>query len=237
MSEHANRSPEKVLIIAEESVLRSQLRRSLELLGFDAGEAANGEMALTRLHMVDYDAILSNLQFLEADYLSIYRQFRALYPRLPILILSAIDCVDNKVELLEAGVDDYIVRPLPERELAARLRSAIRRFRTPIVNSTERRLTSGDIMLDPAKRRVEKAGSEVALTPIEFRTLQLLMRQAGGPICYSTLLSTLWGHESQSHREHLRVVISALRKKLEDNPSRPTYLITHSHFGYSFRES
>ena len=91
-------------------------------------------------------------------------------------------------------------------------------------------------MLDLAKHRVEKAGSEVTLTPTEFRVLKLLMQQPGIPISHSTLLAEIWGHESRPNREHLRVVISTLRKKIEDNPSEPRYLTTKTHFGYCFGE-
>ena len=228
--------PERVLIAAEEPSLRSDLRRTLEVLGFEVGEAPDSEIVMTRLRMVDYEAILLDFPVFGADGIAVCHQLRGVYPRLPILILSTCDCLDSKVEALEAGADDYMIRPISERELSARLRSAIRRLHAPTVGITER-FVVGNIVLDSSRRRVEKSGSEVSLTPIEFRTLQMLMQRAGTPVTYATLLASLWGQESKQHREHLRVIISALRKKLEDSPSRPNYLITHNYFGYCFRDN
>jgi two-component system, OmpR family, KDP operon response regulator KdpE len=228
--------PERVLIAAEEPSLRSDLRRTLEVLGFEVGEAQDSEIAMTRLRMVDYEAILLDFPVFGAASIAVCHQLRGIYPRLPILILSACDCLDNKVDALEAGADDYMIQPISERELSARLRSAIRRLHAPTVGITER-FVVGNIVLDSCRRRVEKSGSEVSLTPIEFRTLQMLMQQAGTPVTYAALLASLWGQESKQHREHLRVIISALRKKLEDSPSRPNYLITHNYFGYCFRDN
>jgi two-component system KDP operon response regulator KdpE len=228
--------PERVLIAAEEPRLRSDLRRTLEVLGFEVGEAPDSEIAMTRLRMVDYEAILLDFPVFGADGIAVCHRLRGIYPRLPILILSACNCLDNKVEALEAGADDYMTRPISERELSARLRSAIRRLHAPTVGITER-FVVGNIVLDSARRRVEKSGSEIALTPIEFRTLQMLMQQAGTPVTYAALLASLWGQESKQHREHLRVIISALRKKIEDSPSQPNYLITHNYFGYCFRDN
>jgi two-component system KDP operon response regulator KdpE len=227
--------PEKVLIVADDSSLCFGLRKALEESDFYCGEASNGESVMMRLRMLDYDAVLLELPGSELDGIEACRQVRRVYPRLPVLVLSDCDSVDNKVEALEAGADDYISKPFSAREIVARLRSAIRRFHAPVAGITER-FVVGEIVLDPARHQVEKSGYEVLLTPLEFRTLQMLMEQAGRPVTYATLRATLWGQESRQHREHLRVIISALRKKLEDNPSRPTYLITHKYFGYCIRE-
>lgn len=228
-------NPDKVLIVAEDASLCFSLRKTLEVFEFDCGEASSGDTALFRLRMVDYDAVLLDLRASGLDDIEACRQIRRVYPRLPVLVLSDCDCVDNKVDALEAGADDYISKPFSTRELIARLRSSIRRFNAPAVGISER-FVVGEIALDPVKRRVEKSGSEVSLTPLEFRTLQMLMEQVGRPVTYNALLATLWGQESIQHRYHLRVVIGALRKKLEDDPSHPTYLITHNYFGYCFRD-
>jgi two-component system, OmpR family, KDP operon response regulator KdpE len=228
-----SRDLEKVLILAKETTARSCLRRTLEAFGFDVGEATNGEDALRRMRMVDYEAILLECLMFGSDCAAVCKQLRFLYPRLPILVISANGSLIKKVAAFEAGADDYMIRPFAQRELAARLRSAIRRFHTP-VNGTAECSVVGEIVLDPAKHRVEKAGSEVLLTPTEFRVLKLLMQQPGIPIPHSTLLAEIWGQESIPTREHLRVVISTLRKKLEDDPSEPRYLTTKTHFGYCF---
>jgi two-component system KDP operon response regulator KdpE len=149
-------------------------------------------------------------------------------------MLSDSDSLDHLVEALETGADDYMIRPVAERELTARLRSAIRRYRTPLVPSNER-LVVRDIMLDPTMHRVEKSGTEISLTPLEFRALHLLMEQAGKPVTYAMLLTTLWSPERAQRREHLHVLIGGLRKKLENDAAHPEYLITHPHLGYFLR--
>jgi two-component system KDP operon response regulator KdpE len=228
-------SPGKVLVIAKEAMVRSQLRRTLETLGFDAGEAPDGGGALVRLRMIDYEAIILEYRGFGVDGVAVCKQLRSLYPRLPILVVTSSSSVNRKLAAFEAGADDCMIRPLTDRELSVRLRSAIRRLHASAVGTGER-FVIGEIALDPARHRVEKSGSDVPLTPTEFRALEMLMQQPGIPISHSILVATIWGQESKANREHLRVLISGLRKKLEDDPSDPRYLITHAYFGYCFRD-
>jgi two-component system, OmpR family, KDP operon response regulator KdpE len=187
-----------------------------------------------RLRMVDYDAILLGFSKQVAEGIATCGQLRELHPRIPILILSDSDLLDSKVDALEAGADDYVVNPFLERELNARLRAIIRRDRASAIG-TNGSVAVGDIRLDPDKLCIEKSGNEIFLTPLEFRALHILMAQAGKPVTHVSLLSSLWGPERGKQRENLRVLISTLRKKLEDDPAHPVYLMTHSHFGYFFR--
>lgn len=223
--------PDRVLVIAEEASQRFHFRRILETFGFDPGEASNGIHALMRLRMIDYDAILLHLPATQVNGIEICRQLRGFSPRLPVLIVSDSNSLEHKVEALETAADDYMVRPIPELELRARLRSAIRRSRIPNTPITERQVV-GDIGLDRLTHRVEKAGFEIALTPLEFRALDFLMERAGKLITYESLLTALWGPNRVPKREHLRVLISTLRKKLENDPADPKYLITHPSIGY-----
>lgn len=225
---------EKILVVAEDTKLRSRLRRTLDVLSFDVGEASNGMSALTRLCMVDYEAVVMGCATFDTDGLALCEQLRNSYPQLPILVIAAQSNLDHKVAALEAGADDFMPRLVHERELAARLRSAVRRFRTRAVGTTHC-LTVGKVVLDPARRLVEKSGVEVSLTPIEFNLLEFLMQQPGRAIAHSVIASTLWGEASEAHRKHLRVIVGSMRGKIEDDPSKPKYLITHSYFGYSFR--
>jgi two-component system KDP operon response regulator KdpE len=234
-----SRDRERVLVLQREAAARPCLWRTLEALGFDVGEALNGEDGLRRMRMVDYEAILLECRLecrvCGSECAAVCKQFRVLYPRIPILVISASSSLNNKVAVFEAGADDCIIRPFAERELAARLRSAIRRYHAPVVGTAERCIV-GEIVLDPARHLVAKAGSQVSLTPTEFRALEMLMQQPGIPISHSTLLAMIWGPESSANREHLRVIIRSLRKKLEDNPSEPRYLTTNAYFGYCFRD-
>jgi two-component system KDP operon response regulator KdpE len=229
-----NNNSDKVLVVVEEVSQPSQLRRILEAFGFDPGEASPGESAFMRLRMVNYDAILLGFPNQVAEGIATCGQLRALHPRIPILMLSDSDLLDSKVGALEAGADDYVVNLFLERELNARLRAVIRRYHASPVG-TNGCVAVGDIKLDPDKLCIEKSGNEIFLTPLEFRALHILMAQPGKPVTHASLLSLLWGPERGKQRENLRVLINTLRKKLEDDPAHPVYLMTHSHFGYFFR--
>jgi len=226
---------EKILVISEETSRRAQLRNTLELHCFDVGEAADGEGARTRLQMVDYDAVLFDVLTFDDNGVLLCTLLRRLHSRLPIIVVSASENLDNTIKALETGADDCVLREISARELGARLRSAIRRFHAPDSMSVEL-LVVGDIVLDPTMHQVEKSGKEVPLSPLEFHTLQMLMQSSGKPVSYSHLLIALWGEESKRHHEHLRVVMRGLRKKLEDDPTQPVYLTTQPYFGYCVRD-
>jgi two-component system KDP operon response regulator KdpE len=229
-----SRSSNRVLVVTEQVSVQLLLQRTLEPLGFDLEIAPTAAAALTRLRSFDYEVVLLALPDPRGENVAACREIRKLYPRLPLLVLGDRNCFTEKVEALEAGADDYVVQPLEERAFSARLRAAIRRYRIHVSGSTER-LMIGDLTLDVTRHRAVKSGSEVALTPLECRALHLLMEQAGKPITHTTLLATLWGAEFTQHREYLRVLIHGLRKKLEDDPAQPVYLLTHPHYGYLVR--
>jgi two-component system, OmpR family, KDP operon response regulator KdpE len=229
-----SRTSNRVLIVTEELSVQFLLQRTLEPLGFDLEVAPTTAAALACLPSLDYEVVLLALPAPRSENVTACREIRKRYPRLPLLVLGDRNSFADKVEALEAGADDYVVQPLEERALRARLRAAIRRYRVHVAGSTER-LMIGDLTLDITRHRVVKSGTEVALTPLECRALHVLMEQAGKPITHTTLLAILWGAEFTQHREYLRVLICGLRKKLEDNPAQPVYLLTHSHFGYLFR--
>jgi two-component system KDP operon response regulator KdpE len=143
---------------------------------------------------------------------------------------------DDKVEALEAGADDYITKPFHIREYTARLRAAIRRQRSPVI-ATDSSSKIGAVLLDFLRHRVEKSGQIVSLTPKEFDTLHYLMQHAGQPVTHARLLMAVWGPGYSNEREYLRVIVRQLRVKLEENPSRPEYLLTEPYIGYRFAES
>jgi two-component system, OmpR family, KDP operon response regulator KdpE len=225
----------RLLIVEDDTALRRSLRTTLDVLGFDIGEASNGEDGLVRLRMVDYEAVLLDINMPGIGGIETCRRIRRTYTRIPILMLTVRDSEDDKVEALEAGADDYVTKPFQTRELTARIRAAIRRFRAP-ETSAEMAHTNGAIMLDPVRRRVERSGIEVHLTPREFDILQLLMTHAGRPITHARLLTALRGPDYGNERAYLRVLIGQLRKKLEDDAANPIYILTDSYIGYRFRE-
>jgi len=200
----------KVLIVEDDAGIRQSLFETLGALGFAIGEASNGEEAMTRLRMVDYEVVLLDINMPGMGGIETCRRISQNYPRLPIIMLTVLDEEDDKVEALDAGADDYVTKPFQIRELTARLRAAIRRSKTALLEPNSL-IVSGDLALDRDRHRIEKLGVEIHLTPI-------------------------WGPEYGNEREYVRVLINQLRKKIEDDPARPTYILTESYIGYRFRE-
>jgi len=224
-----------VLIVEDDSSLRRTLHTTLAALDFDIGEASTGEDALRRLRMVDYELVLLDMNMPGLDGIETCRRIRRSYSRLPILMLTVRDSEDDKIQALDSGADDYITKPFQIRELTARIRSAIRRFRAPEV-PPEEPFTIGLITLDPDRRTVEKSGIPIRLTPREFNALRFLMENAGKPLTHGVLITALWKSEFGGSRESLRVLISNLRAKLEEDAANPEYLLTESQVGYRFRD-
>jgi two-component system, OmpR family, KDP operon response regulator KdpE len=150
-------------------------------------------------------------------------------------MLTVRDDADDKIEALDAGADDYITKPFHVGELMARVRSAVRRSHAT-QDRKDALITIGDIELDIGRRLVRKRGVVVHLTPKEFDLLQCLMSQAGRPISHARLLNSVWGTEYGNELEYTRTFVRQIRKKLEDDPSKPRYLLTESYIGYRFKD-
>ena len=230
-----NESHGRLLVVEDDSALRRSLRTTLGVLGFDVTEAGNGEDALVCLRMGDYEAVLLDINMPGIGGIETCRRIRHVWTRLPILMLTVRDSEDDKVEALEVGADDYVTKPFQTRELTARIRAAIRRLRAP-ERPAGLPIVIGKIVLDPVRRRVERAGIEVHLTPREFDALQFLMTHAGRPVTHARLLALLRGPGFGNERAYLRVLVGQLRKKLEEDAANPAYLLTDSYIGYRFRE-
>ncbi len=226
----------KVLIVEDDVSLRRSLRATLGILGFEVGEAGDGEEGLASLRAARYDAVLLDINMPGLGGIETCIRMRRIFTRLPILMLTVRGNEDDKVKALESGADDYITKPFRIRELTARLRSAIRRYHAPEI-AEELPITVGDLSLDPGHRMVHKSGTEIHLTPLEFDTLKVLMSHAGHPVSHARLHGALGLAGDFSNRGHLRVLIGQLRKKLGDNSVNPTYIVTDGYVGYRFRDT
>jgi len=224
-----------VLLVEDDSSIRRGLRATLSALQFDIGEASTGEEALLRLRMIDYDAVLMDLNMPGMGGVEACRRVRKEFPQIPILVVTVRDREEDKIEALDAGADDFITKPFQIKELAARIRAAVRRHRAPHTPSVES-IHVGIFELHPTRRVVKKRGNEIRLTPTEFDLLAFLMTHAGHPVLHSKLLSAVWGAEYGDEREYLRTFILQLRRKLEDDPSNPAYLKTVNYLGYLFSD-
>jgi two-component system, OmpR family, KDP operon response regulator KdpE len=227
---------DKVLVVEDDIALRRSLHSTLRIVGFDIGEAGNGEEALTRLRMIDYDAVLLDINMPGMGGMEACSRIRRIFTRLPILMLTVRGSEDDKVRALESGADDYITKPFQVRELIARLRAAIRRYHAPEVPG-ELAVQVGDIVLDPVRHEVQKAGGRIHLTPHEFEALKLLMSNAGRPVTHARFHALLRPSDDVSDRAYLRVLIRQLRKKLGDDSNNPTYIETDGFIGYRFRDA
>ncbi len=223
-----------ILVVDDESSIRQALRVTLGNIGFGVAEAATGEEAIALIRGEHYDAVLLDMNMPGMGGMTACREIRRLSPGLPILMVTIRDSQDDKVEALEAGADDYVTKPFHMRELTARVRAAIRRSHIKD-EPPENILQVGGIALDPGRRLVSKDGKSVHLTPKEFDLLHYLMLNAGKPIAHSRLLTAVWGPEYGGELEYLRTFVRQLRKKLEDDPSQPSYLMTEMWFGYRFQ--
>lgn len=223
-----------VLIVDDERAIRQSLHTILSSLGFTIVEAARGEEALSLVRTAHFDAVLLDINMPGIGGVDVCRMMRRYAPLLPILMLTVLGSEDSKVEALEAGADDYITKPFQLRELTARIRAATRRNQPD--DKEEAAIMIGDVMLDPARHIVEKAGRTVHLTPKQFDLLHYLMLNAGRPVFHAKLLRSVWGPEYGNELEYLRTFIRQIRIKIEDDPANPAYLLTESHIGYRFSE-
>ena len=226
----------KVLIVDDDSAIRRALHNTLHGMGFEVDDAASGEAALDLVREAEYDVVLLDINMPGIGGIRACREIRKSLPRLGILMLTVRDREEDKVTALDAGADDYITKPFNIRELAARIRAAVRRSRATKVDA-DAVIHIGNIELDPARRLVRKSGEPVHLTPKEFDLLRYLMAHAGLPITHVRLLHAVWGPEYGGELEYLRTFVRQLRKKLEDDPAEPAYLLTDSHIGYRFAEA
>ena len=225
----------KVLIVDDDSAIRRAMHNTLHGMGFEVDDAASGEAALDRVRDAGYDVVLMDINMPGMGGIRACREIRKSLPHLAILMLTVRDREEDKVTALDAGADDYITKPFNIRELAARIRAAVRRSSATRVDP-DAVIRIGNIELDPARRLVRKGGEPVHFTPTEFDLLRYLMTHAGLPITHVRLLRAVWGPEYGGELEYLRTFVRQLRKKLEDDPAEPEYLLTDSHVGYRFAE-
>jgi len=234
-AEQTNAGQGTILVVDDDSSTRRALRVTLTGMGFTVVEAARGEEALSLIRVSWFDAVLMDVDMPGMGGVETCRSIRHAIARLPILMLTVMDSEDDKVLALDAGADDYITKPFQLRELTARLRSAVRRRNAQDTNR-DAPIRHGQLELDPVKYWVQKRGRPIHLTPKEFEVLHYLMMHAGEPIPHARLLKSVWGPEYGNELEYLRTFVRQLRKKIEDDPSNPKYLLTDAYVGYRFSE-
>jgi two-component system KDP operon response regulator KdpE len=224
----------KLLIVDDEPALRKALHTSLASSGFDVSEARSGEEALAELPGLPVDIVLLDINMPGITGIEVCRKIRSFSPRVGIVMVTVRDAEEDKVRSLESGADDFVTKPYRLRELIARLHAVQRRLDAQQAD-TEAVLRAGSLELDPERRLVTKNGAEIHLSPTEFDLLEYLFRHQGAPVMHARLLQAVWGPQYGGELEYLRSYIKMLRKKLEDDPSRPEYILTEPWVGYRFR--
>jgi two-component system KDP operon response regulator KdpE len=223
----------RVLIVDVDVVSRRELHRSLYTDGFDVTDVEHLEDAVALSLIMQFDAVLLRTDPCHIHESRACRLIRSELACTAIVVLSDSDDSDRKVEALEAGADDYLVGPVRNEELVARIRAILRRSGAGRI--THEVVEIGEIRLDAGRRLVFKSGEPVHLTPKEYDLLHYLMLRPGLPVKHSALLSAVWGPDHIDQVAYLRTFMRQLRKKLDDD-GHPQYLFTDCYIGYHFVE-
>jgi two-component system, OmpR family, KDP operon response regulator KdpE len=223
-------SSDMILIIDDEVQIRRLLEITLSANGYKISEAATGKEGLIHAATTHPVLILLDLGLPDADGIEILKKLREWYQK-PIIILSVRNSEDDIIRALDNGANDYLTKPFRTGELLARIRVAIRQDTASADGPV---LTVGDLQIDLASHLVKKKNELLKLTSTEFSLLALLAKNEGRVLTHQYVLKEVWGMGYLEQTQYLRVFIAQLRKKIEDNPSKPTLLHTESGIGYRF---
>lgn len=222
----------KILIVEDEFSISNFMKTVLEGDGYIVEVATCAAQARTALEKTEFNVLLLDLGLPDADGLDLLRELRQQH-RLPVIVVSARTEEKEKVAALDSGADDYITKPFGSPELLARIRAALRRA-SPVQNTSA--FTTGDLTIDYDKHRVTLAGQPVHLTANEYRLVELLSRSAGKVLTYDRISEAMWGDAAGGNSQLLRVNMANIRRKLEQNPAEPQYILTEIGVGYRMRE-
>jgi two-component system KDP operon response regulator KdpE len=223
-----------ILIIDDEMQMRRLLEITLQSNGYDTIEAINGKEGINLAASHQPALIILDLGLPDGSGHSVLKQLREWYTN-PILILSVQSSEDDIVKALDNGANDFLVKPFRTGELLARIRSALRSANTDDESNVE--FKSGDLAIDLAARVVKKKDELIKLTVTEYKLLSLFVQQAGKVLTHQYLLREIWGPGYINQSQYLRVFVAQLRKKIEEDPNRPVYIITEPGVGYRFTQN
>ena len=222
----------KVLVVDDDRALRDALRRALSLGGYEVELAAGGQQGLSRLALAAPDAVVLDIGMPDIDGLEVCRRVRQAGNRLPILMLTARDAVEDRIDGLDAGADDYLVKPFDVGELKARLRALLRRTAAP---GRPAALRYHELQLDGDRHGVVVGDAFTELTRTEFQLLELMMENPGRVLTHAVIYDRVWGYDFGPESNALRVYVGYLRRKLQAAGARPL-IHTVRGVGYVLRE-
>ncbi len=220
-----------ILVIEDEQPIRRFLKASLSNEGYRMSEAVSGEEGLRIALAQPPDLVILDLGLPNLDGQDVLKRLREWYT-LPIIILSARDQESQKIKALDGGADDYVTKPFGVGELLARIRTAVRHSCRVGPEATSYLI--GDLRVDLAARLVYRNVKQVHLTPLEYKLLITMLKHSGKVLTHRFLLREVWGPQDSQENHYLRVFVASLRRKLEDDPARPRYILTEQGVGYRF---
>jgi two-component system KDP operon response regulator KdpE len=229
-------SAPEILIVEDDPQIRRFLRATFTAEQYRFREAVTAAEGIAQAAARQPDLIVLDLGLPDRDGLEVIRKVRE-WTQTPIIVLSARGQERDKVTALDSGADDFVSKPFAVGELLARVRAALRRSATISDTANGATFRAGDISVDLERRVVTLNGTEVHLTPIEYKLLQTLIRHAGKVITQRQLLVEVWGPQHSEQAQYLRVYMAQLRRKLESDPTRPRYLLTEPGVGYRLVEN
>jgi two-component system KDP operon response regulator KdpE len=222
----------RILIVDDEPSILATMAPLLRARGYEVSTATSGYAALEAVDRLAPQLIILDLGLPDLDGVEVCRRLRE-GRAIPIVVLSARGAEQDKVAALDAGAEDYVTKPFGAEELFARIRVALRRTDGAVPSGVIKR---GDLSIDVDRRRVTRGSDDLRLTPKELELLLFLAQHPGRVLTHRAILKAIWGPNAVDQPEHLRVLVNALRRKLERDPAKPQYIQTEPWVGYRFAE-
>ncbi len=234
-------SKQKILVVDDEASIRRILETRLKMAGYNVVTAEDGEEAVELFNKTNPDIVILDVMMPKMDGYGVTREIRRVSD-VPIIILTALGDVSERITGLELGADDYVIKPFSPKELEARVKAVLRRtvskdITVPTGKTTKNVITTGNIKIDTARRQVYRKNERIRLTGMEFSLLELLVNNSGTAYSRNDILQHVWSYPAD-HRIDTRVVdvhISRLRSKLETDPTNPELILTARGIGYMFQ--
>ncbi len=225
---------EKILIIDDDPLLRTLIQQSLEQDNYHVTTAQNGTEGLELMEKAKPDLIILDIMMPDMSGWEICDRIRKT-STVPIIMLTARSSQNDIVRGLQAGADDYLIKPFHQAEMLARVSAVLRRVKTtPVASTTPMSFGDGDLVIDPGDHRVTRGQKEINLTPTEFNLLLFMAHRAGRILSTEVIFDNVWSYDTEANVESVKWYVWRLRKKLEENPSKPKYIITERGVGYRF---
>lgn len=228
-------APELILIVDDEARMRRFIRMNMELEGYQAIEAANGIQALDQIRQHNPDLIIMDVMMPEMDGFETLKLLREI-STVPVVLLTVKSDEEDITRGLDLGADDYITKPFSPRELSSRVSAVLRRAKWPAPPPRTVLRIDDRLSVDFNRHQVIVDGERIDLRPTEYRLLSVLIQNAGWVVPHETLLAKVWGYEYRDETHYLRLYINYLRKKIEEDPANPKYILTERGVGYRFMD-